>query len=163
MALVFGGDLGPDDARRLYDTICSAATDLRVDLGAVTSLDTVAAAALEEGAEALRAQGKRIHWFGLTERHRSTLELVSLPAPHAHAAAASRPRDLEKRPARALLDLAELMGDTWATWVKVPLGRERARLAEVAEQSVRLGVDTLGVVVLLSFLTGVILAFQAAF
>ena len=166
MALSLGGDLGPDDARLLYDTVRGAgngaAKEVRVDLGGVTSLDTVAAAALAEGAEALQTRGKHVSWSGLAERHRSTLELVSVPA-RPRAAIPSRRRDAEGRQAGAVFDLAELVVDTWATWVKVPLGREKARLGEVADQSVRLGVDALPVVVLLSFLTGVILAFQAAF
>lgn len=164
LVLAFGGALGADEARALYDTLRAAsgevASVVRVDLGAVKNLDTVAAAALKEGSEAIEARGKRVVWSPLAEQQRSALELVSAPLPVAESSGRKGARG---RRATALVELAELMVDTWAAWVKIPFGREKARLGEIADQSVRLGVDAFPVVALLSFLTGLILAFQAAF
>jgi phospholipid/cholesterol/gamma-HCH transport system permease protein len=167
LVLRFSGDLGADDARAVYDTLRGAAGDgvavVRVELSAVENLDTVAAAALKEGSEALQTRGTRVVWSRLGERQRSALDLVAVPAPATpEPGSSARERGQGKRLA-ALFDLAELMVDTWTTWVKIPLRREKARLGEIADQAVRLGVDAFPVVALLSFLTGLILAFQAAF
>jgi phospholipid/cholesterol/gamma-HCH transport system permease protein len=129
----------------------------------VRNLESVAAAALSEGVAALERRGKSVRVLPSSERQRSALELVAVTEPAPSGPAESRRRRSSPLLLEPVLYLAELMVDTWAAWVKIPLARERLRLRATAEQAVRLGVDAFPVVALLSFLTGLIVAFQAAF
>jgi phospholipid/cholesterol/gamma-HCH transport system permease protein len=182
--LRLGGELGIDEARGVYRALRSSAREpgrsVRIDLSGVRSLDSVSAAALREGITLLEERGKSVALSSLNERSSYALDIVELRAagadePHDATLATSDATRSERahaphEPARprqrrlpALVALAELMVDTWAAWLRMPLGREKVRLRAIAEQAVRLGVDALPVVALLSFLTGLILAFQAVF
>lgn len=168
LSVHFQGNVGAKEAGAAYAALCRLASEgqgaeIRIDLREVHELDSVAAGALAEGAALLEKKGASVRWSELSERQRSALELAT-PKEQRDSEAPS----VEEKPAkdellRPLVNLAELVVDTGATALKIPLAREKPRFSAVADQAVRLGVDALPIVLLLSFLTGLILAFQAAF
>jgi phospholipid/cholesterol/gamma-HCH transport system permease protein len=164
----FRGELTSAHAAAVFHTIEELArereiAELRVNLAAVGRLDTPAAAALLEGIEIWGRSRRRAALSRLRGQHRSALDLVRVPRVEPSPERETVPARLRPRVLRPAVVLAELVVDTWTVWLKIPFGRERLRLSATADQAVRLGVDALPIVALLSFLTGLILAFQGAF
>lgn len=158
--------------RPLYDELLQLSSlpsvrSVQLDFSAVAAFDSPAAAAVCVALEQLRRAGKHPELTHLSERQRLTFEL--LPALPPREPAPSPLPWLERLGARAmgawagLGQLAELMVDTVVAAAKTLSGRERSRWAAVVEQSFELGVKAVGIVGLLTFLTGLIMAFQAAY
>ncbi|HLV68469.1 MAG TPA: ABC transporter permease [Polyangiaceae bacterium] len=173
VSVTLAGDLTLDEARAAYDTLLELADrpDIRevwVDFAAVEAFDSPAAGSVSEACERLRDVGKRVELVNVGPRQRSTFELVLVRVPPPAAAPrppslATRLRTSSRRLVRGAYDFADLVLDTVGISARVLVRRERARCSSIVDQAVHLGVNAFPVVLLLSFLTGLILAFQAAY
>lgn len=163
------GRLQVEEVRALYDRLMALGrrSEVRrvvVDFAAVSAFDSPSAAALHDAGDRLHRAGKQFEIIGLSGRQKRTFELIS--GPRASEAARARSRREPARGARvsrALLELAEFVVDTLLALGRAVAGRGRARIGDVARHAVQLGVDAVFIVALLTFLTGVILGFQAAY
>lgn len=170
--LALAGDVITDDAADLYAGLRELAGRgdvhrVEIDFAKVGRLDSAGALAVLLGRRLLERFDKRCELVHLSEQHAAALELVSEGR---NAAPPSEPapslwRLLEARLVKltGIARVAEMVVDTVTSGVGVVARRDRRRLAAVAEQTVVLGVDAWFIVALLSFLIGVILAFQGAF
>lgn len=166
------GDVVLDDAADLYSELRRIATggefgNLALDFSHAGRLDSAGAVAATLGARLFEARGRSCEFTGLREQHTQALALVSEQRQPVHDAAAAQAWPaawLERlRRGRGLIAVAELVVDTVSSGVRCLVRYDRRRLLAVAEQTVVLGVDATFIVSLLSFLVGVILAFQGAF
>nr|PZN22355.1 MAG: hypothetical protein DIU78_15805 [Pseudomonadota bacterium] len=121
--------------------------------------------------EERRRRGKRAGLANVAPPQRPRFDLVlvqlpPLPRPPAVGPAArlqARARARAERLARGTNDFADLVLDTVGITARVLARRERLRWASIVDQAVHLGVNAFPVVAVLSFLTGLILAFQSAY
>ena len=138
-----------------------------LDLADAGRLDTAGIATLAVAAPAFAEADVRLELRHLSEDHRRALEMMPAGATHA-AEAAEPPGLLEAMGARgySVMDeafaLVELLYDTIAAFLKIFRG-ERPEPGATTEQSVRVGVDAMPIIGLLSFLLGLIIAFQSAY
>lgn len=161
------------EAPRLYEVARKlgrrrAIQEVELDFGAVVDLDSAGGVTARIGKRLLEEAGKTCRYENVADRHRAAFDMV----PVATGSPKSRRRatgfveavgDRGVRAGRALTDLAEVVVDTVRGVPACTVGRERRRMDAVAEQAVIIGVDALFLVSLLSFLIGVILAFQAEY
>jgi phospholipid/cholesterol/gamma-HCH transport system permease protein len=145
---------------------------VRIDLSQVTAFDSAGAAALTAGRRALERAGKSVELCGASAAHQAVLELRGdtdvegrfTPLEDGDHASSL----FERIGARArsfglaFVELAELSIETVRSAGRVILRRERMPRGSFIEQAVAIGVDALPIVALLSFLLGVIMAFQSA-
>lgn len=166
------GSLTANEATQLYDELLSMSGSrsiqaVQIDLRGVEILDSPAAAAVCVAVQELQRAGKRTELVHGDARQQRTFELIrppSLPAPRETPGHwLERVGDFGLRAARGLVQLAEFSVDTAASAGRALVGRERVRLGTAVEQAVHLGVRAVPIVALLTFLTGLILAFQAAY
>ncbi len=138
-----------------------------VDFAEVTELDSSAVATLSVALDSLRERGKSLSGENLAADQRSALELM----PRADDDSGGKPRTpgtLEWIGAEAyafrdeFADFYEIFTDTVFSALALLKGRFPPR-GSVTEQSDRIGVNALPIVGLLSFLLGLILAFQSAY
>jgi phospholipid/cholesterol/gamma-HCH transport system permease protein len=171
--LKLSADIVLDDAAILYDQISrlSAATEVRelqVDFSEVGTLDTAGAAAAKLGVELFKRAGRRCNLTHLSDQHSQALALVMEErAPPKESSedrsTADALRAVVSKAKVVLFDVAEMVVDTVWSGFRSIARRDKRRLLAVAEQTVVLGVDATFIVSVLSFLIGVILAFQGAF
>lgn len=146
-----------DDVRRLV-----------LDFAGVGHLDSAGIAAISVASTRFSSAGKQVDIRNLEASHRAALDLMSAPGDRGAAAGRSA-GPFERLGARAsafwgqLAELAELVFDTAHTLALVALRRRRLPRGSVVEQAVVAGVDALFIIALLSFLLGLILAFQSSF
>ena len=172
LALNLSGDVVLDDAAELYAQLRRLAAErgthrLTIDFSHVDRLDSAGAVAASMGLRLAERADKMFELTGLSKQHEAAFALVTESresAPHV----LRRRRILPQRAAVAawvlsLAELSELVVDTVLSGLRSILRRDRRRFADVAEQTVLLGVDAWFIVALLSFLIGVIMAFQGAF
>ncbi len=145
-----------DDVRRLV-----------LDFEGVGRLDSAGIAAISVASTRFAEAGKRVDIRNLEASHRAALDLMSAAGhqrtPDREAGAFER---LGARAANAwgqLTALAELVVDAVYTMGLIAIRRRRLPKGALTEQAVRTGVDALFIIALLSFLLGLILAFQSAF
>jgi phospholipid/cholesterol/gamma-HCH transport system permease protein len=166
------GDVVLDEAADLYATLRHLAAQsgvrtLTIDFGKAGKLDSAGAAAVILGKRALEREHKSVALRNLSDQHEATLALAT--EKRAPVKEAAGPRNVwDRLGARisrlsVVAEFAEVVVDTLVSGVRSVLRRDRRRLTAVAEQTVVLGVDAWFIVTLLSFLIGVILAFQGAF
>jgi phospholipid/cholesterol/gamma-HCH transport system permease protein len=166
------GDVVLDDAADLYATLRHLAAQkdvgaLAIDFGEVEKLDSAGAAAVTMGRRVFERAGKAYELRSLSEQHEAALALVS--EKRAPVKPRAGPKSVGERLSAGLsrlvvvAEFAEVVVDTVVSGLRSVLRRDRRRLGAVAEQTVVLGVDAWFIVTLLSFLIGVILAFQGAF
>jgi phospholipid/cholesterol/gamma-HCH transport system permease protein len=169
--LALSGDIVLDDAADLYGELRRRASDrtirdLEVDFGQVGTIDTAGAAAAKLGVELFERSGRKCELTHLSEQHSQAMALVSEHREPARERVTYSWLDRLASGAaqlRVLVDIAEIVVDTaWSALRSVARG-DRRRLIAVAEQTVVLGADATFIVSVLSFLIGVILAFQGAF
>jgi phospholipid/cholesterol/gamma-HCH transport system permease protein len=170
--LRLSGDVVLDDAGDLYAALRrlsndSAVRSLSVDFLEVGTLDSAGAAAVKLGQEMFARSGRTCELSHLSEQHADAMALVT--ESRKPVKARESPRFWVDRLTsglgawRALVGVAELVVDTMWSAVLSIARRDRRRWLAVAEQTVVLGVDATLIVSVLSFLIGVILAFQGAF
>ncbi|MCB9556857.1 MAG: MlaE family lipid ABC transporter permease subunit [Deltaproteobacteria bacterium] len=137
-----------------------------VDLSAVSSIDSSGVAALAEGLLLAIDHGVRFTAIGAEGQVKDAL--LRAPAPHAEAATEPGPGYFERlggntqRAFAAARDLSQLLADTLYWGFVAPLRGRLPPFGKTTEQAVRIGADALGIVTLIAFLLGLIMAFQAA-
>lgn len=170
--LYLRGNLDIEGTREVHERVQELArrADVRrlvLDFEGVGRLDSAGIAAISVASTRFSEVGKRVDIRNLEASHRAALDLMSAPGGAGRAKA--RPGLFERLGDRfaafwaELAALAELVVDTLHTLVLVLLRRRRLPRGAVAEQTVVSGVDALFIIALLSFLLGLILAFQSAF
>jgi phospholipid/cholesterol/gamma-HCH transport system permease protein len=172
LVLALSGDIVLDDAADLYLHLRRIAGErdvrtVRVDFREVGKIDSAGAVAASLGRELFERASKRYELENLSEQHTAALELVTerrkptKPREAEHSALESLFARLAKW--RVIFSVAEVVIDTVTSGFRSIVRRDRRRMSAIAEQTVVLGVDSWFIVGLLSFLIGVILAFQGAF
>jgi phospholipid/cholesterol/gamma-HCH transport system permease protein len=143
-----------------------AGQDVRVDLSAVSDLDTAGAVFLRRLPALAGESGARLTLSGLPERLQGFLDVI----PAAPAPAAVRPRSalLEAlggqihRFHREMVDFTFLASDlTWAA-IAALVRRRGIRRGSFVEQAVAIGVDGLPIIALILFLIGIVSSLQSA-
>lgn len=145
---------------------------VRLDLGRLDSLDTVGAYLLTRLADRLRAEGHSVAIDGVRPEHAALLDAVR-EAGQAPAAAISRCHtpiiDMVVRTGRTTveagreaLDLISFLGLVTITFARLIVKPSRLRLTSVLFHIEQTGLNALPILGLLSFLIGVVLAFQGA-
>jgi phospholipid/cholesterol/gamma-HCH transport system permease protein len=152
----------------------AASTRLAADAAQIEALDTAGAWVLHQGLERLRAQGVEVALQGLRPDFAQLLALLDKPAadatptqpPPGHTAARrGRVNRLGRRSIEALQHTADLLGFVGQTALALAgcfAHPSRWRWRAIAHNIRSAGVDALPIVGLLSFLLGVVVAYQAA-
>jgi phospholipid/cholesterol/gamma-HCH transport system permease protein len=170
--LALSGDIVLDEAAELFDRLRQIAAQsgiqaLQVDFAEVGKLDSAGAVAATLGKQLVERAGKRCELIHLSEQHSAALSLVAeerKPAkPETESGSPTEQIYARLAKLRVLFEVSEVVVDTIVSGFRSIVRRDRRRLSAVAEQTVVLGVDAWFIVGLLSFLIGVILAFQGAF
>lgn len=170
--LRLSGDVVLDAAADLYAELRRLSVDrsvraLTVDFSDVGTLDSAGAAAAKLGVEMFERTGRRCDLRHLSGQHAEALALVTeereAVAPRESAGPWLTRLASRLEAWRTVVEVAEVVVDTAESGVRTVARRDRRRWAAVAEQTIVLGVDATLIVSVLSFLIGVILAFQGAF
>jgi phospholipid/cholesterol/gamma-HCH transport system permease protein len=144
---------------------------VQVDLRGLESLDTAGAWVLVRTAKSLRAQGAAVEFSGARPEHQALIDAIAaseheqLPArPHPHTLLA-----LLERTGRGVFLALENMGGllsfvglTVVTGARTLARPSRIRFTALTVQIERGGLDAMPIVGLLSFLIGIVLAYQGA-
>ena len=166
------GDLDVARAREVFATLeaLAARDDVRrlvLDFGAVGRLDSAGIAAISVASSRFGEAGKRVDVRNLEASHRAAIGLMTAPggeaAPRPARGLAERLGERATSAWAQFVALSELVVDAVHTSLLVALRRRRLPKGSVVEQAVVTGVDALFIIALLSFLLGLILAFQSAF
>jgi phospholipid/cholesterol/gamma-HCH transport system permease protein len=172
VVLVLSGDLDIARTRGFHAQIEELARrdDVRrlvLDFADLGRLDSAGIAAISVASARFGEAGKRVDVRNLETSHRAALELMTAPTGER---AKSSERGMAERLGEQAVGawgqfaaLAELIVDTVKTIALVALRRRRLPRGAVTEQAVVIGVDALFIIALLSFLLGLIIAFQSAF
>jgi phospholipid/cholesterol/gamma-HCH transport system permease protein len=168
------GRVDVDHAADLYDELVRLAGErgvraVAVDLAHTDALDSAGVIVMTMGRRMIEAAGKSFRIDNPSAEHQAALALVPA-APPALRAPPRRPPGLVERVGLAgfqvwdtLSALVAMIADTIAAAVRCLTRRERLPAGSVVEQSVAIGVDALPIVALLSWLLGVILAYQGIY
>jgi phospholipid/cholesterol/gamma-HCH transport system permease protein len=144
---------------------------VRVDLSGIQAIDTAGAWVLARTAKSLRAQGAAVEFTGARPEHQALIDAI---AASEHEAAAPRPHPhsfvvlLDRTGRRMVMALENLggllsfVGVTVVTGVRALARPSRIRVTALAVQIERGGLDALPIIGLLSFLIGIVLAYQGA-
>lgn len=143
-----------------------------IDASGITGLDTAGAWLLYRTRRDHAAQGVELRISGLDSRHAPLIDLVAL-ADAAHAQT-DRPRPnslvaLVNRVGRSMCEMAaegvnllNFFGLTIVTMARTIVQPRRLRVTALVNQIEQTGLNAMGIVGLLLFLIGVVLAFQGA-
>lgn len=181
------GELRVHSVRKLHEQLQRLLQDgevdqLELDLRNAQVIDTSGAVVLDTARRQFEAAGKSLTLSNLADVHRKTLDLVSdvsqeeVAAQH-HNHGAGAPSARSRRISDGLANLGQwvwagtsqarafcvLIVDTLIAGSQCVLGKRRIPAKATAEQAVFIGVDALPIVAMLSYLIGLILAFQAAY
>ena len=147
----------------------AAGAALRLDLSRVTAMDSAGAALCEVLRSQAERQGARLVLSAAAPAASEALSMFRVRAERAPAPEPP-PHFLERlgggayRSYLAALDFAVLVTDTMHfTWGGLVGRRHRIRGAAVVEQMVRIGLESLGIVALISLLVGLTVALQSAY
>lgn len=170
--LVAPGKLSQEAGRELLEAVCArlgqGAKSLAVDLGGVEHMDTRGAAFLQLASKAAHAGGAELRFENARGR---VAELLALVQPALGEAAPRRPARVglfERVGARAfnaadeLRDAGELGVDAFYWSVLAPLRGKGLRWGALMDELHEMGVRAIGIVALLNFLLGVIIALLSA-
>ena len=142
---------------------------LTVDLADVEWADSAGVAALAECLVRSRERGACLRARGASPQVREVLGRTRAPAPVAAARRLERPGLFERlgggslHLGAVLLGILQFLATTSYWCVVAPFKRRFPPRGETALQAVRIGVDALPLVGLISLLLGLIMAFQSAF
>jgi len=157
--------------RALAKVVWPRTGGLRIDLGKVDALDTAGAWLLQRTTRRLEADGLRVELINLRDEHRRLLEVV---AAHEVPDRVSRPEgyalgDMTARLGagtieawRQTLGLVAFFGLVLATAMHLAPRPRRWRLTALVHHIEQVGLNALPIVGLISFLIGVVMAYQGA-
>ena len=158
----------PQLERRLDSLAVPAERDLVLDATAVTAMDTAGAWLLHRTLRALEAQGRRAQVRGLRPEFAVLLELIAARAAPAAAAPARAPGALARLGRKAwetvlgTLGLLSFLGESaiaFARWIAQP---QRIRWRPILFNVQTSGFDALPITGTLTFLLGIVIAYQGA-
>jgi len=141
---------------------------LRIDAAAISALDTAGAWLLHRTMHALTQQGRQVFIVGLRPEHNTLLQLVAAHAPTMERPAASRVGLLAgvgRQVWRHLLDLRGMLafiGESAVTFLRTLAQPRRIRWRTILYNLQTAGFEALPITGLLSFLMGVVIAYQGA-
>lgn len=140
---------------------------IRMDLAAVGRMDTGGAWLLQRLLAALQREHRRVELQGLSPEAAGLLELVRGTGMRAGAVPRRRRAgvlaDLGHRAVEGVgtgIGLLAFVGEMGAAWLRQVLHPGRIRWAEISDSLIEAGHRALGIVGLLSFLLGVVIAYQ---
>ena len=140
---------------------------LRIDLAAVRRMDTGGAWALQRLLAELGRGQRSVEVRGLSPKAAGLLELVRGTGLEPGGVPHSRPRGLREQLGRqslarayAGIGLLAFVGEMGAAWVRQIVQPRRIRWAQIAEALGEAGHRAVGIVGLLSFLLGIVIAYQ---
>ncbi|MGE5090038.1 MAG: ABC transporter permease [Candidatus Levyibacteriota bacterium] len=146
-----------------------AAGELAIEASAIAALDTAGAWLLYRTVRRLEAQGLAVRLVGLRPEFNALVELVASRAIAPEAGAAGRrPGVLEDlgrkafREARDTSDFLAFVGETFMALLRSILQPHRIRWRAILHNVETAGFDALPITGLLSFLMGVVIAYQGA-
>ena len=165
------GDLDVDSAGPVYEKLRELArTDIRhviLDFSKLETLESAGIAAISLASQEFEAAGRRLEARNLATSHRRALEMMPtklVPAPKEGAEGYFEQVGQRGFDAWAgALQLAELLYDTLRMFWLTLRRKRKLPFEATIEQAVVIGVDALLIVLLLSFLLGLIMAFQSAY
>lgn len=167
--LVLSGGLDAASASSLLRAVKRAAQghqELTLDLAQVGRADSVGVATLAESMVLSRRAGCTLRARGATQQLRQALDRVRAPAEESPL---DRPPWLERIGGSVVslwqggFSFLQLLADTVYWSLIAPLRRRLPPPGATSDQAVRIGVDALPIVCLISFLIGLVIAFQAAY
>ncbi len=149
-----------------------ASGPVRLDLGRLDAVDTVGAYLLARLADRLRADGHTVTVEGVRPEHAALLDAVRdagcapvLPIGHSHTPIidmVARTGRNTVEAGREALDLVSFLGLVTVTFARLLWNPSRLRVTSVLFHIEQTGLNALPILGLLSFLIGVVLAFQGA-
>ncbi len=154
--------------RRLRSLAVPVERELAVDASAITAMDTSGAWLLHRAMRKLEAAGHTIRLAGLRPEFQTLLDLVAARAPESASALPEAPGALARIGRSALEGLAggygllAFLGESAlaaARWIAAP---RRIRWRPILHNVQSAGVEALPITGLLSFLLGVVIAYQGA-
>ena len=158
----------PELERKLEGLAAPAGRELVVDAAAITAMDTTGAWLLARTVRALEAQGRRVRVQGLRPEYAGLLELIATRALAAGTGAARAPGWLARLGRNAWNHLLEgyrllsFLGEcvtATARWVLQP---QRIRWRPILYNLQGSGFDALPITGTLTFLLGIVIAYQGA-
>lgn len=169
--IVLRGHLGTSEATSLHRALeeqsrAPGVSRVVLDFTAVEDVNTAAVGAVSLGFRRLASRGRALSVKNLRGSARAAFAGMPVPAPPAVRPRLSFTEELASRTRRAglaLLLVAELAVDVAWRGVLEVLRCRRIFRSSVVEQAVSTGVNALPIVGLLTFLVGVVLAFQGLF
>jgi phospholipid/cholesterol/gamma-HCH transport system permease protein len=170
--LVLRGTLDAEAAMVLLKSAAPAlrkGVPLTVDLSGVASADSAGAGALAECVAAARQRGSRFRAVGIAGQVREILDKIPAPLTEGGRQADAPPSFLARlgdngfKVINGAVAFLQLLADTAYWGLVAPLRRRFPPPGATSVQAIRIGVDGLPIVGLISFLLGLIMAFQAAY
>ncbi|PWC52365.1 ABC transporter permease [Azospirillum sp. TSO22-1] len=146
-------------------------TAVRLDLAAIDGLDTVGALLLARLAERLRGEGYAVEVTGVRPEHRALVDAVreadrvpSVPLPDEHPIIEMLERTgrVTVRGLKRGLELVNFLGVVTVTLARIAVNPRRLRYRSVLFHIEQTGLNALPILGLLTFLIGVVMAYQGA-
>jgi phospholipid/cholesterol/gamma-HCH transport system permease protein len=167
MRVRLGLRLTAEEARDAYAQLVAAARrrphDVEIDLADVREIDTAGVAAIRVGRRRLERAGARVEVVDASAHVASVLDEAPEVTPQQLAA----PPGVTEQIGRAahgwwksLLDLSAMSVEAIRGTAAAVFGRRTFAPGESLDQMVRIGIDALPIIGMLSFLLGTVLAFQ---
>ncbi len=163
------GTLGVESAGPLYDQLRKLAEGQEpvvLDFAGVESLESAGIAVISLASSEFEERGLDLAAENLAQDHRRALQMMPsrlTPAPGPeNEGFFVRVGDGAFATYDRLLDLAELVYDTGRMALLTVIRKRKLPVEATIEQAVLMGVDALFIILLLSFLLGLIIAFQSA-
>ncbi len=154
--------------RQLGELVWPSGTDLRLDASGVTAMDTGGAVVFHCAVEGLRREGRRVDVEGLRSEFTELLSRVEAAAGRAIAGKTGRPplgrrlgRRLTERARRIVAGLS-FIGESATAWSRHLIAPSEVRWRLMLHSLELDGVQALPIVGLLTFLMGVVIAYQGA-
>ncbi len=152
--------------RRIGANLVPGAADVAIDGRAVTTMDTAGAWRINQLRQRLETAGKQVRLEAFRTEHAALVEMV---ADTRRESVAARPRhDLEaisKRLASIFTDLVSFLaftGETVISFVRMLANPRTIRWKVIIDEMYEAGYKAMPIVGLLSFLMGVVIAYQGA-
>jgi phospholipid/cholesterol/gamma-HCH transport system permease protein len=167
-----GGEIDLSAARDFYRRVealtrAEGISTIAIDFSEAGDLDTAGIAVLSLARQLCARRGRALHVTGLRDEHRAALGMMVGPGPPPPPTPRASP--LEQLGSRglgwwdSLRALARLVADVARTSALLLARRRSLPRGATTEQAVLLGVSALPIIGLLTFLVGIILAFQSAY
>lgn len=154
---------------RLAELVRAGAGELVCDAAGITAMDTGGAWLLRRTVETCRAAGRRVTLRGLEPRFAELLEIVGRHGPSGNGTGASAPPPRLERLGRAVWERAaqgpralSFLGESGVVLVRLLLRPRSIRWPALFGSLERDGVKAMPIVGLLSFLMGIVIAYQGA-